>query len=157
MTYLYGDEDGIEYALTLSHLIYGRIVSELNKKYKEVVSTYETLSARAKYHHRFLNQFAKQWKGEYLLGLLEPNKLNANGKQPVVSVGDVILKDVQTKRSFWKICKIIKLISGTEGNIRATKIQMVADKGEKVFVIPLKLLIPFENIFKKSKLKGVCN
>ena len=145
LTYLHGDEEGIEYALTPSHLIYGRNVSELNEKYEEVVSTYEVLSARAKYHHRLLSQFAKQWKGEYLLGLLESNKLNANGKQPVVSVGDVvILKDVQTKRSFWKICKIIQLISGTDGNIRAAKVQLVADKGQKVFIRPLKLLIPLE-------------
>ena len=145
MTYLYGNEDGIEYTLTLSHLIYGRNVSELNEKYYEVVSTYETLSSRAKYHHRLLSQFAKQWKGEYLLGLLESNKLNANGKKPVVSVGDiVILKDVQNKRSFWKICKIIQLISGTDGNIRAAKIQFVADKSQRVFIRPLKLLIPLE-------------
>ena len=145
MTYLYDDEDGIEYTLTPSHLIYGRNVSELNEKYEEVVSTYETLSSRAKYHHGLLSQFAKQWKGEYLLGLLESNKLNANGKKPVVSVGDiVILKDVQTKRSFWKICKIIQLISGTDGNIRAAKIQFVADKSERVFIRPLKLLTPLE-------------
>jgi len=110
-----------------------------------VVSTYETLSARAKYHLRLLSQFSKQRKGEYLLGLLESNKLNANGKQPVVSVGDVvILKDVQTKRSIFKICKIMQLISGTDGNIRAAKIQLVADKGQKVFISPLKLLIPLE-------------
>ena len=63
LTYLYGDEDGIEYALTPSHLINERNVSELNEKYAEVVSTYETLSSRAKYHHRLLSQFAKQWKG----------------------------------------------------------------------------------------------
>ena len=48
LTYLYGDEDGIEYALTPLHLICERNVSELSEKYEEVVSTYETLSSRAK-------------------------------------------------------------------------------------------------------------
>ena len=40
LTYLYRDEDGIEYDLTPSHLIYGRNVSELSEKYEEVVGTY---------------------------------------------------------------------------------------------------------------------
>ena len=110
-----------------------------------MVSTYEILSSRAKYRHRLLSQFAKQWKGEYLLGLLQSNKLNANCKTPVVPVGDiVILKDVQTKRSVWKICKIVQLILGTDGNIRAAKIQFVADKSQRVIIRPLKLLIPLE-------------
>ena len=145
LTYLYGDEDGVEYALTPSHLIYGRNISEMNEKYDEVVSTYESLSARAKYHHRLLSQFTKQWKNEYLLGLMESYKSNADGKKPVVSVGDiVILKDVQTKRSVWNFCKIIQLISGTDGNIRAAKIQFVADKSERIFTRPLKLLVPLK-------------
>ena len=145
LTYLYGDEDGVEYALTPSHLIYGRNVSEMNDKYSEVVSTYESLSARAKYHHRLLSQFTKPWKNEYLLGLLESYKSNADGKIPVFSVGDiVILKDVQTKRSFWKFCKIIQLISGTDGNIRAAKIQFVADRNQRIFARPLKILVPLE-------------
>ena len=76
---------------------------------------------------------------------MESIKLNVNGKKPVVSVGDIaILKDMQTMRSFWKISKIIKLISGTDGNIRAAKIQFVADKSRRVFIRPLKLLTPLE-------------
>ena len=117
----------------------------MNDKYSEVVSTYESLSARPKYHHRLLSQFIKQWKNEYLLGLMESYKSNADGKKPVVSVGDiVILKDVQTKRSFWKFCKIIQLISGTDGNIRAAKIQFVVDRNQRIFTRPLKLLVPLE-------------
>ena len=145
LTYLYGDADGVEYALTPSHLIYGRNVSEMNDKYSEVVSTYESLSARAKYHHRLLSQFTKQWKSEYLLGLMESYKANADGKKPVINVGDiVILKDVQTKRSFWKFSKIIQLISGADGNVRAARIQLVADNSKRIFTRPLKLLVPLE-------------
>ena len=61
----------------------------------------------------------------------------------MIHVGDiVVLKDVQTKRSFWKFCKIIQLISGTDGNIRAAKIQFVADKSHRILTRPLKLLVP---------------
>ena len=145
LTYLYGDEGGVEYALTPSHLIYGRNVSESNEHYHEVVSTYESLSMRAKYHHRLLSQFTRQWKNEYLLGLLESTKINADGKKPIVNVDDILmLKDDQTKRTFWKSCKVIELISGTDGNIRAAKIQLVADKGKRIFIRPLKLLVPLE-------------
>ena len=77
----------------------------MNDKYSEVVSSYESLSARAKYYHRLLSQITKQWKNEYLLGLMESYRSHADGKKPVASVGDiVILKDVQMKRSFWKFC-----------------------------------------------------
>ena len=55
-----------------------------------------------------------------------------------------MLKDDQTKRTFWKICKVIELISGTDGNSRAAKIQVVADKGKRIFIRPLKLLVPLE-------------
>ena len=145
LTYLYRDEGGEEYALTPSHLIYGRNVSESNENYHEVVSTYESLSSRAKYHHRLLSQFTKQWKNEYLLGLLESTKLNAYGKKLVVNVDDIVmLKDDQTKRSFWKICKIIELKSGTDGNIRAARIQLVTDKSKRIFIRPPKLLVPRE-------------
>ena len=145
LTYLYGDEGGVEYALTLSHLIYGRNVSESNENYHEVVSTYESLSTRAKYHHRLLSQFTRQWNTEYLLGLLESTKINVDGKKPIVNVDDIVmLKDDQTKRTFWKSCKVIELMSGTDGNIRAAKIQLVADKGKRIFIRPLKLLVPLE-------------
>ena len=128
------------------HLIYGRQdASESNENYHEVVSTYESLSSRAKYHHRLLSQCTRQWKNEYLLGILESTKLNADGKRPIVTVDDiVILTDDQTKRTFWKICKVIELISGTDGNIRAAKIHLVADKGKGIFIRPLKLLVPLE-------------
>ena len=76
---------------------------------------------------------------------MESNKLNANCKTSVVSVGDIaILMGIRTKRSVWKICKILQLISGTDGNLRAAKIQFVADKSQKLFIRPLKLLIPLE-------------
>ena len=100
-----------------------------------MVSTYESLSARDKYHHTLLSHFTRQWKNEYLLGLLESTKINADGKKPIVNVDDIVMvKDDQTKRTFWKICKVIELISGTDGNIRAAKIQLVADKGKRIYL-----------------------
>ena len=45
LTYVHDDSEGIDYASTPSHLIYGRKITCLpNSNYFEVVSTYETLT-----------------------------------------------------------------------------------------------------------------
>ena len=60
LTFIYDDE-GLSYALTPSHLIYGRqISSHLNHRYYEILSTTTTLTKRAKHQQRMLDQFSKQ-------------------------------------------------------------------------------------------------
>ena len=72
ITYVHDDSEGVSYPLTPSHLVNGRNLSHLpHNRYYEVVSTYETLSKRAKYNRLLLGHFTKRWKNEYLLGLME--------------------------------------------------------------------------------------
>lgn len=54
---------GLEYAVTLLHLIHGHNVLQMNDKDKEIVSTWKLLKT-ACYHNKSQYQFA------YLLGLM---------------------------------------------------------------------------------------
>ena len=75
LTYLFDDSEGVSYPLTPSQLVNGRNLSLLpHDNFYEIISTYESLSRRAKYNRRLLSQFARRWKNEYLLGLMEAFK-----------------------------------------------------------------------------------
>ena len=99
LTYIYDDTEGVSFPLTPSHVLNGRnLLQEPNARFSEIVSTYETLSKREKYHFRLLWDFSKRWKGEYLHGLMEAFKSKQITKAPSISIGDiVILKNDQTK------------------------------------------------------------
>ena len=146
ITYLYDDQDGISCALSPSHLIYGRrIIDEPNEELFEIVSTQESLTCRAKYHRHLLREFMKRRKREYLLGLREVASTKKLESEPYVSVGDVVLVyDEQTKRNFWKTCKIDQLIIGSDGHVRAAKIKVPTKSGTTILTRSLKHLIPLE-------------
>ena len=149
ITYVFDDKEGILYPLTPSHLVNGRNLLHLpTYRYHEVVSTYETLSKRARYSRFLLGRFTKCWKNEYLLGLMECYKPKDENKEPVVAVGDmVIIKDDQEKRMFWKLARIQELIPGKDGSVRSARSVVCTDKGKignKVLCRPWNLLIPLE-------------
>ena len=139
ITYVYDDVDGISYPLTPSQLINGRNLSLLpHDRYYEMISTYESLSKRAKYHKTLLHQFSRRWKEEYLTGLMEVYRPKDKQQEPNISVGDIVLlKDDSKKRAFWNLCKILELIVGTDGRVRSAKIQIAGEKSQgKVFRRP---------------------
>lgn len=144
LTYVYDDSEGISYPLTPSHLINGRNLDRLpNDAYFEIVHTYESLSKRARYHRRLLTQFTTCWKKEYLLGLLEAYKPKDNLSEPIIQINDiVILRNEQEKRSFWKLGKVVELLTGTDGTVRSARVQVAG--GMKVLNRSLKHLIPLE-------------
>ena len=109
-----------------------------------MVSTYETLSKRARYNRRLLCHFAKRWKNEYLLGLMECYKPKGEMKEPAVPAGDIVLiKNDHEKRMFWKLAKIMELYTGKDGSVRSAKLQVAGDN-KKVLTRSLKHLIPLE-------------
>ena len=111
-----------------------------------MLSTYNVLSKRAKYHKTLLQQFMKRWKKEYLTGITKAYRLKDKREEPVILVEDIVLlKDVDKKRTFWKLCKILELIVGTDGRVRSAKIQIAGERSKgKVFRRALKLLVPLE-------------
>ena len=147
ITYIFDDLEGVSYPLTPSELICGYMVSRLpNDKEFEVISTYESLTRRARHHRRLLQHFAKRWKQEYLLGIREVLSQSSQSKKPDVSVGDiVIVKNEQSKRQFWKLARVEELIVGKDGNIRSAKLSMPSDGANcKSLLRPLQHLVPLE-------------
>ena len=70
---------------------------------------------------------------------------------PSISVGDlVILRSENTKRSFWKVCRVEELLKDRDGNIRTAKIMVPTDKGNVQFIRSLKCLVPMEVSSKQS-------
>eukprot|EP00794_Sanderia_malayensis_P015494 gene15494-biopygen11958 len=146
LTYIADDTDGITYALTPSQLINGRNLQCLPSEITtEILSTYESLSKRGRYHRRLLAQFTNKWKKEYLMSLLQAFRPQGVSKEPVINVNDIVLlRNDQKKRNFWKLAKVINLFKGKDGSVRAAKVQVASTEGKKVLNRALKLLIPLE-------------
>eukprot|EP00794_Sanderia_malayensis_P021467 gene21467-biopygen1183 len=146
LKYIADNTDGITYALTPSQLINGRNLQCLpSENTTEILSTYESLSKRGRYHRRLLAQFTNKWKKEYLMSLLQAFRPQGVSKEPVINVNDIVLlRNDQKKRNFWKLAKVINLFKGKDGSVRAAKVQVASTEGKKVLNRALKLLIPLE-------------
>ena len=68
--------------------------------------------------------------------------------EPNICVGDVvILKGEGTARCFWKMAKVINLMPGSDGKIRAAEVSVLNDDSKQGITKlrrPLQLLIPTE-------------
>ena len=133
LTYIYGNDQSVSHPLTPSHLINGRQISLLpNDEHFEIISTHKTLTRRQQHHKRLLEQFAKQWRHEYLLSLRErPTAKSANGNPATVRVCDiVILKNDSTSRAIWKLAKVKELLPGNDVKIRAAIVKVPRINGK---------------------------
>ncbi len=147
LTYMYDDVQGISYPLTPSQMINGRNLAQTsNHRHAEVLSTYEALSRRAKYHHNLLTRFTQRWKKEYVVGLMEVFKSKQILNRVSLSIGDIVLmKNEQTKRCFWKMGKITELLPGKDGNVRAARLEIPLENGGKrIFTRSIQHLVPLE-------------
>eukprot|EP00794_Sanderia_malayensis_P006742 gene6742-7502_t len=70
-----------------------------------------------------------RWKNENLLGLMEAYKPKIHVKEPVVSVGDVVLLKGDQKRKFWKLCRIQELMPGIDGSVKSARLQVSTKEG----------------------------
>ena len=72
LNYVYDDQEGVSYALTPAHLIYGsRLATSPNASHFEIISTNKMLTRRARHHKNLLTQLSNCWRKEYLSSLLE--------------------------------------------------------------------------------------
>ena len=146
LTYVCDDLDGVNFALTPSHLINGRrLQNTANSKHFEIITTYEALMRRSRNQKRLLNQFTVAWRKEYLVSLLETHATNArrNGSNGEIAVGDVVLlQNDSTKRALWKLTIVKELLVGRDGKIRAAVVQVADSKN--LIRRSLKHLFPME-------------
>ena len=142
LTYVYDDTEGISQPLTPASLIYGRqIVGTANGRHFEIISTAQSLTKRA------LTQFVKCWRREYLLGLRENSQRQKKNQRvtPTIQLGDiVILKDDLTLHAWWKLARVIELLSGRDNQVRAARVQVLSAGKTTILRRPIQLLIPLE-------------
>ena len=83
ITYVYDDIEGVSYSFTPAQLLYGRSTTcTPNGRIFEIVSTNETLTKRAHYYRKLLQNFVKRWKNEYLISLGETLSSSKTCKTP---------------------------------------------------------------------------
>ena len=132
LTYVLDDQGGISDILTPSRLINGRRISTMpNDQHFEIVSTYQSLTKRAKHHKHLLTQFTRQWRREYLLNLREIYSVKVkHGQHLSIAKGDVVVvKDDASKRLFWKLGVVQDLITGDDQQVRAAVVKVTDPKG----------------------------
>jgi len=146
LTFVY-DQEGVSYALTPAHLIYGhRLNTSPSASCLEVVSTNKSLTRRARNQRHLLNQFVNCWRKDYLLSLQEFRAARLKGQGPSIKVGDiVILKNESSKRIFWNLAKVVELLKGSDEIARAALINVSTGRGPtKVLKRSIRHLIPIE-------------
>ena len=132
-----------------------------NSQHYEVISTYQSLTKRARHHRNLIQQFTKQWRTEYLLRLREQSRVMAkNNKTGNISIGDiVILRNDKTSRSFWKLAKVEQLLHGEDNLVRAAVVKVLGGKSDKAqllrrsisHLIPIEVKQPLSEVKNKSE------
>ncbi|CAB4030190.1 Hypothetical predicted protein, partial [Paramuricea clavata] len=103
-----------------------------------------------KYHKRLLNQFAKQWRTEYLTSLRESSRSKVSSdaaRKLAIEEGEiVVLKNDKSSRSFWKVARVEELLPSKDGVIRAAKVRVVNQENGKSTWLrrPIQHLVPLE-------------
>ena len=147
LTYIYDDSESISFPLSSSHLVDGRrIVNSPNGQYLEVISTNKSLTRKLRHHRKLLENYARQWRTEYLQSLRENSHASLN-QQAKIAVGDiVVVQNDKTKRNFWKLAKVEELLPGEDGVVRAAVIKTCSDNANRVQLLrrSVKHLIPLE-------------
>ena len=116
LTFIYDDQEGISYALTPGHLIYGcRLASSLSAGHFEVVSTNKSLTKRARNQRHLLTQLINCRHKDYLLSLRKHRAVKMKSQRISVRIGDVVIvKDDNVKRIFCRMARVVELLKGTD-------------------------------------------
>ena len=128
LTYINDDSESISFPLSPSHLVYGRrIVNSPKGQYFKVISTNKSLTRKLRHHRKLLENYARQWRTEYLQSLRKNSHASVN-QQAEIAVGDiVIVQNNKTKRNFWKLAKVEELLPGEDGVVRGAMIKTCSD------------------------------
>ena len=152
---MYVSLDDIEEPLTPSHLLVGRRLSSLpdpsvdedNDEDYVPNSTAESLTKQMSYLSRTLNHFWNRWKNEYLLGLRDNHRFStaSGGTRSLMNIGDVVLiQDENQPRTLWKLGRIEKLLTGSDGRVRGARLRVRAGNKHTSLKRPMQLLYPVE-------------
>ena len=133
--------------LSLSHLIYGRNIANIpNIGHYKVFSSSSSLNTRAKHHFNLLSHFTKQWRKQYFLSLREvPSSGHKTSSEKLVRIGDVVIVyDEFSRRVFWRLGMVTKLLTGSDGITGAAIVKTVNSDHTRLLCRSIKHLIPIE-------------
>jgi len=151
----YVSTEDIEEPLTPSHLIYGDRLLSLPDHLTHCCALYDEdfeiaptqASKRVKHLNNVLNHFWRRWRQEYLLELRECHRYSRGRESTTtVEVGDIVLLyDDALPRSFWKLARVQKLITGRDGKTRGAIVKVPAKSGGTTTLRrPVQLFYPLE-------------
>lgn len=144
LTYLHADNSEPT-ALTPAHLLIGRRLTTLpeTEPPHPVASSRDALSRRWQYRQKLMNNFWVRWKKEYLLELRSAHLATPLNSRPP-KIGDVaLLHDDIAPRHLWTLVRVIDVLFGRDGNVRACTIKLPSGS---VTRRPVQLLYPLEAI-----------
>ena len=136
-------DENLEEAITPNHVLYGRKINSSNTEICLTVTTINP-SRRLKYMETVILHFWNRWRPEYLTSLREYQKLQNTRKLSRISELNhiVIINDDKLPRHQWRLGRIIELIKGRDGEIRAVK--LLVGKSRSVIDRPINLVYPIE-------------
>ena len=109
-TYLYDDTEGISGTLTPAHMMYDhQIINSPSERHFDITIVNRLLTKQAKYQFWVLNDYIRQWRREYLLGLREYSIGSTKKQGRGRTIKTVVLKEDCTHRSWWKLARVIDL------------------------------------------------
>ena len=130
--------------LTPSHLICGRRITSLPHTVVDeaVDPTYgvRSVTELASRQSQLIQHFQSRWRREYLTSLREYHRWAGGSNKQVIKVGDIVIIHDDTPRSEWKLATVEKLMTGSDGIVRAAEIRTAGGRTNR----PIARLIPLE-------------
>ena len=130
--------------VTPSHFIYGRRLFSLPEMRNDEEESQTGLLRRFRYLAKLRIHFWKRWRREYLTDLREHHR-GKKESQNKVSIGDVVLvQEDNTKRSNWKMGKVLEQIVGKDGVVRGAKLRLITNRKPIIVKRAVQKLYPLE-------------
>ena len=127
--------------------MFGRNLSPTNDDECEIDAvgktpdTPEELTARMKFLQKLIAKFWKDWRNDYLLDLREQMRPNNDVVDVKPKIDDVVLiHDDNLKRHRWVMGRVVGVEVGTDGQIRAARVQSA--KSGNILRRPINKLFP---------------
>ena len=148
----YVSSDDTEEPLTPAHLLCGRRLLSLpdlicyTDEEEEYGVSREHVTRRLVHLNKLLSDFWNRWQSEYLLELRDSHRYGGKTSDSnSVHPGDIVLVHDTALRGFWKLARISKLISVTDGRVRGAVLRVASpDKKTHTLKCPLQRLYPLE-------------
>ena len=135
LAYLYDDIS--EEPLTPSTLVIGhRLLTQSQfQNVTDLESSKTSLVKRSKYLKQLLQHFWSRFSKEYLPSLREFHRCRSGSTSRVISIGDVVvINKEKVPRQKWNIGKVVKLIPGKDGVVRAAEVKTLNAAGKQVIL-----------------------